>query len=197
MYLKEIESIRIAAHAATIAHNGLFRKNGTTPYIVHPANVAQMVRLYDNSCHLGVITAWSHDILEDCGENGIRIFDDMIVKLRERNLLTNDGAHRVMDAVDALTKNDAIPNRTAKWVDCIVRLTHEDTPHFAILVKICDRIDNLMDMEGFKPGFEKVYIEETDMLIDAVGKIHLTMEDEAAFYDLRRLRDHIVKRDNL
>ena len=197
--MKHIEAIRLAAHAATIAHRNQKRKNERTPYIVHPATVSQLVLLYDNECYLGVISAWMHDVLEDCGEEGERIFNELIVDLRMKNLLTNDESHQVMDAVEALTKNDNIHPRSAKMADCVDRLVDPSTPRFAVLVKICDRIDNLMDMDGFKPGFVRIYMSETDQLIGGLKPMYHTANaaELIALGDLVELRDRIVQRENL
>lgn len=197
--LKHIEAIRLAAHAATIAHRNQKRKNERTPYIVHPATVSQLVLLYDNECYLGVISAWMHDVLEDCGEEGVNIFDALIIDLRTNDLLTNDECHRVMDAVEALTKNDDIHPRSAKMADCVDRLVDPSTPRFAVLVKICDRIDNLMDMDGFKPGFVRTYMSETDQLIEGFKALYhsANAHELIALRDLMELRDIIVQRENL
>lgn len=188
-----IKSLRIAAHAATDAHNGQFRKNGKTPYIVHPASVAQLVLMYDPTCYLGAVTAWCHDILEDCGLRGSAIYVEALAEMP----LTSEEGNQIITAVYALTKNDTISPRGAKMEDCVARLIDDDAPPFTILVKICDRIDNLMDMEGFTSEFEKIYINETDMLIRGIQRRLLTRYEQAAFNDLKRLRNHIVKRDNI
>ena len=191
--LNRIESIRLAAHAATLAHKKQTRKNGRTPYIVHPATVAQLVLFYDNSCYLGAIAAWMHDILEDCGTQGEHAFFAALMDMP----LSESEIYRVRRAVYALTKNNIIPNRAAKWDDSLSRLVADDTPPFTILVKICDRMDNLMDMDEFKPGFEKLYIEETDLLISAIRTKLLSNTERRALGDLQELRDLIVKRDNI
>ena len=138
------------------------RKNNQTPYIVHPASVAQLVSLYGGSPYtLGVVSAWYHDVLEDCGESGKEIFKQ---SLAHTGLSLQDQM-QVQSAVEALTKNDNIHPRSRKLEDAMDRVLSNDTPQFTILVKICDRIDNLMDMDGFKPGFRALYLEETDYMI--------------------------------
>lgn len=186
--LQYIESLRIAAHAATIAHADQTRKNGRTPYIVHPASVAQMVLMYDQTNYLGAIVAWYHDVLEDCGVDGAVIFVDSLNNM----LLSASEKSQIELAVDVLTKDDRVSPRNAKWDDCLHRLLAVDAPHVALLVKICDRIDNLMDMDGFSPEFRKLYIEETDQMIRAIERRLLTNPEQAAFNDLKELRNEIV-----
>jgi (p)ppGpp synthase/HD superfamily hydrolase len=183
----------MAAHAATIAHDGQFRKNKLTPYIVHPASVAQMVLMYNPTCYLGAITAWCHDILEDCGDRGMAIF----IGVKMEMPLVPDESYQIGNAVKALTKDDSLSNRTVKWEDCIRRFIDDRAPPFTILVKMCDRIDNLMDMDGFTPEFKKTYIEETDMMIRAINRRLLNRGEQNAFNDLKRLRNYIAERDNI
>lgn len=188
-----IKSLRMAAHTATIAHAGQFRKNKTTPYIVHPASVAQLVLMYNPECYLGAITAWLHDVVEDCGKKGAEDAYDTITSMP----LEPYERLAILHSVEALTKDDTLPNRAIKWEDCLRRFLADDAPQFTILVKICDRIDNLMDMDGFAPGFEKIYIAETDMMIRAISRRLLDKYEQRAFSDLKRLRDVIVERDNI
>ena len=183
----------MVSHAATIAHKNQFRKNKTTPYIVHPASVAQMVLIYNPTCYLGAITAWLHDVKEDCGIQGCVLMDSALFESE----LSGDEITDVGKSVDLLTKDDSIPNRTDKWKDCIRRFLSDDAPKFTLLVKICDRIDNLSDMEGFGEVFEGIYIAETDMMIHAIRRRLLDKYEQTAFDDLVRLRNDIVKRDHI
>lgn len=64
--MKEKQS-EIVKKLATEFHSGQFRKDGLTPYIVHPKAVAEFLEACD--AHDDVIAAaWGHDILEDCGD---------------------------------------------------------------------------------------------------------------------------------
>ncbi len=55
--------IEIAENIARKVHQGQFRRDGITPYIVHPERVAR--RLSEDSEAQAV--AWLHDVLEDTG----------------------------------------------------------------------------------------------------------------------------------
>ena len=66
------EMVNQAKNLAWNAHNGQFRKDGETPYILHPARVAGMVSC-DNTyfksekeVFMATVCAWFHDIYEDC-----------------------------------------------------------------------------------------------------------------------------------
>jgi (p)ppGpp synthase/HD superfamily hydrolase len=187
--LKYIQSIKIAAGAAAIAHDGQFRKHSVVPYIAHPARVAQLVALYDDTAYLGVITAWLHDVLEDCGDRGARIFEDAVDSMP----LSSREKIDVIYAVGALTKNDDIHPRAAKNTDCAFRLVHESTPRFAVLVKICDRTDNLMDMHGFERGFVRVYLAETGILISYMEAYTLDYRARGALNNLISIKEEMWK----
>lgn len=49
MNLNHQTSIRIASEDAAVAHRHQFRKDGSTPYVVHPARVAMFVSHYGGS----------------------------------------------------------------------------------------------------------------------------------------------------
>jgi (p)ppGpp synthase/HD superfamily hydrolase len=53
--------VNLAREIATTAHAGQFRRDGTTPYIVHPEAVASRVK----GDPTAEATAWLHDVLED------------------------------------------------------------------------------------------------------------------------------------
>jgi (p)ppGpp synthase/HD superfamily hydrolase len=187
--LKYIRSIKIAATAAAIAHDGQYRKHTSVPYIAHPARVAQLVALYDNTEYLGIITAWLHDVLEDCGSEGAKIFEAAIDAMP----LDTEEKIEIINAVGSLTKNDDIHPRAAKNTDVALRLVHDSTPRFAVLVKICDRIDNITDMDGFKEGFMRLYLMETNILISYIESLSLDIVENEALADLK---EEIANKEN-
>jgi (p)ppGpp synthase/HD superfamily hydrolase len=69
----QTHAIHLAKTAATKAHQNQFRKDGKTPYIVHPERVADRVKSFGGN-HIGIIAAWLHDVMEDCtgGETIVR-----------------------------------------------------------------------------------------------------------------------------
>ena len=59
-----MDQIFKAVEFAAIAHNGLFRKGGYIPYIIHPILVMQ--KLIENNCNKETIVAGIlHDVVED------------------------------------------------------------------------------------------------------------------------------------
>jgi GTP diphosphokinase / guanosine-3',5'-bis(diphosphate) 3'-diphosphatase len=135
-----IEAIRFAAEA----HRHQSRKDGRTPYIVHP--VAVLRRL---SSDLGVedadllCTAVLHDVIEDTAVT--------------REELAERFGGRVAGWVQELTVPATLHGPTVpdeRKTQALVR----DIGHMsweAVLVKLCDRWDNLRDMANARWALEK------------------------------------------
>ena len=68
------------------AHKGQYRRDGLTPYIDHPKEVARRLTTFDEKC-----VGWLHDVLEDTGMAPIG--------LQERGV-----PERIIIAVIAMTK---------------------------------------------------------------------------------------------
>jgi (p)ppGpp synthase/HD superfamily hydrolase len=156
------KAVEIAAEAASQAHRGQFRKNGKTPFIVHPTRVAELVKFYGGD-HIGVISAWLHDVIEDCddGENIVQ------TTLRQTNLPKQEQVE-IFAIIAALTKNPDIHGKYERLADILKRINQ--APSQAILLKLCDRMDNLIDARDRGPKFLSVYLALTDQIIDALAE---------------------------
>ncbi|MGC2288627.1 MAG: HD domain-containing protein [Thermoplasmata archaeon] len=135
-----VDAIRYAAEA----HRGQTRKDGHTPYIVHPLAVLRRL-----SSDLGVedpdvlCTAVLHDVIEDAAVTP----EDLELRF----------GGRVAGWVQELTvpaelHGTAVPDelKTERLVHDVDRMSWE-----AVLVKLCDRWDNLRDMANARWGPEK------------------------------------------
>ena len=154
--------IKTAADHASRAHEGQFRKDRKTPYITHPARVAGLAGTFNGS-HVAIIAAWLHDVYEDCSPEWIVKTDELIDHLP----LPPDEQREIAAIVDALTKKNTIPGKADRLSDSLRRIL--DAPPEATLVKICDRIDNLLDSADRNGGFTKHYLASTDELIDTLS----------------------------
>jgi (p)ppGpp synthase/HD superfamily hydrolase len=154
--------IKTAADHASRAHKGQFRKDRKTPYITHPARVAGLVGIFNGS-HVAVIAAWLHDVYEDCSPEWIVKTDELIDHLP----LPPDERREIAAIVDALTKKNTIAGKADRLSDSLYRIL--DAPPEATLVKLCDRIDNLLDSADQNGGFTRHYLESTDELIDTLS----------------------------
>ena len=154
--------IKTAADHASRAHKGQFRKDRKTPYITHPARVAGLVGIFNGS-HVAVIAAWLHDVYEDCSPEWIVKTDELIDHLP----LPPDERREIAAIVDALTKKNTIPRKADRLSDSLRRIL--DAPPEATLVKLCDRIDNLLDSADRNGGFTRHYLASTDEVIDTLS----------------------------
>lgn len=154
-------AIKIAADHASRAHKGQLRKDRRTPYITHPARVAALVGMFHGS-HVAIISAWLHDVYEDCTPYWITETDGFIAALP----LPEDDRADISVIVDALTKKNTIKGKAARLANSLDRIL--DAPPEATLVKLCDRIDNLLDSGDRNGKFTKRYLASTD---DLIGKL--------------------------
>jgi (p)ppGpp synthase/HD superfamily hydrolase len=154
--------IKTAADHASRAHKGQFRKDRRTPYITHPARVAGLVGMFNGS-HVAIIAAWLHDVYEDCPVDWLIKTDELIDGLP----LPADERSDIAAIVEALTKKNTIPGKAARLSDSLDRIL--DAPPEATLVKICDRIDNLLDSADRNGGFTKRYLASTDEVIQKLS----------------------------
>jgi (p)ppGpp synthase/HD superfamily hydrolase len=156
------KAIEIAAEAASQAHRGQFRKNGKTPFIVHPKRVAELVKFYGGD-HSGVIAAWMHDVIEDCddGENSVQA-------TLHKTHLPHHEQDEIFAIISALTKNPDIQGKSERLADVLNRINQ--APSQAILLKLCDRIDNLIDARERGHKFLSVYLSLTDQIIEALAE---------------------------
>lgn len=154
--------IKTAADHASRAHKGQYRKDHRTPYITHPARVAGLVGTFNGS-HIAIIAAWLHDVYEDCPPEWLIKTDTLIEDLP----LPVDERRDISAIVDAMTKKNTISGKSARLSDSLDRIL--DAPPEATLVKLCDRIDNLLDSADRNGGFTRRYLASTDELVDKLS----------------------------
>lgn len=66
--------------------------------------------------------------------------------------------------IDALTKNPGISKKRERLTDSLYRI--RNAPPEATLVKICDRIDNVIDARDRDERFLRIYLNLTDDVIE-------------------------------
>lgn len=110
----------VASRIAKKAHKGQFRRDGITPYIRHPEDVAE--RLHKDQYAEAV--GWLHDVLEDTKETA--------ASLRSKGV-----PEKVIGCVIKLTKRDDV-----SYEDYLAQIR---TDPLARKVKIADMLSNLSD----------------------------------------------------
>ncbi len=179
--------IKSAADHASQAHKGQYRKDRRTPYITHPARVAGLVGTFNGS-HVAIIAAWLHDIYEDCSPEWLLKTDKLIDSL----LLPDDERQDIAAIVGAMTKKNTLSNKAARLSDSLDRIL--DAPPEATLVKLCDRIDNLLDSADRNGGFTKRYLASTDELIEKLSVRASLCGYDAALGILVQIRNSNLKK---
>ncbi|HVR18415.1 MAG TPA: bifunctional (p)ppGpp synthetase/guanosine-3',5'-bis(diphosphate) 3'-pyrophosphohydrolase [Polyangiaceae bacterium] len=144
----DVDLIRKAYHYSEWAHQGQTRKSGE-PYFVHPASVAGLItelRLDTASVCAGLL----HDVLEDTRVTSTD--------------LTREFGSEVMTIVDGVTKLGKInfisrEDRQAESFGKMVVAMAQDLR--VLLVKLCDRLDNMRTLDHMKPEAQERIARET------------------------------------
>lgn len=147
----EPNSILAAARFAQEKHRGQFRKYGVppVPYIVHPMRVAGRVMLNGGSSEM-VAAAWLHDVIEDCGVHYDEIAAEFGCGVADMVIGLTDISKQ--DPEIGKLNRDARKQKNNEYL-----LNQSSEVH---LIKLCDILDNILDMEGAKDGFKFKFFRE-------------------------------------
>ena len=182
--MNAIAILNKAAIFACKAHAGQFRKDGVTPYSTHPVRVANILAFHCAS-PIEIICGYWHDILEDLPEKR----EELLKELTSYNLgmQTNIEILNILEAVCKPTEGNRTL-RNKKFVEQIIRGGKS-----AIMVKICDRIDNVMDSNGLGDFAEEYVVKETGYVIKEFDKLNMNGYVNSAFNTLKAARNEIVE----
>ena len=152
--MKEFEKVWEGLNFAFLKYVGLKRKVGDVPYVIHPIRVAMILRAAGCSEFENrdlILAAYFHDLLED-------------TDLTYEELKTEFGKDVAL-IVKELSKPDTISNED--WLRAF-----ENSSKEAKLIKMADRIDNLMDMKlpEWDVEKQKVYAEQGLIILETCGK---------------------------
>ena len=138
-------------------HKGQTRDDGT-PYIMHPIRVARLIQKYKKSKHPNILisAALLHDTLEDTYTSIKELYD----------FFGEDS--QVPSMVVELTTAKFMP----KLVGKAEYLAHkmEDMSTYALAIKLCDRLDNLRDLEGCSEDKKQRILCDTRYMIDYLNQ---------------------------
>lgn len=131
-----------------VKHKGQTRKGDGSPYISHPMSVAHRVKkLKKKSKNVWFLagSAMLHDTVEDT--------DTTVDEIAERF------GHHVAALVAELTLDKTQYEKIGKTRYLSEHMTGMSS--YALTVKLCDRLDNVLDMEDMDEEFINRYHEET------------------------------------
>jgi (p)ppGpp synthase/HD superfamily hydrolase len=153
-----------AAAFAAYAHKGQGRKWTGVPYITHPRRVAGHVATLKGATEQMVAAAFLHDVIEDCA---------IILATIEHNF-----GNEVAELVWWLTNPEKPEGMTRARHKAQIHKRLASAPKQAKRIKLCDRIDNLQEMDGAPGEFQVLYGEESLDLAEAIGDADETLKSE-------------------
>lgn len=150
-----MDIIYFAKLFATEKHSGQTRRNGDE-YITHPIAVGDLVNKYKESHNIKrlVAAAYLHDVLEDTDAT----YYDLV------EIFGYDIASLVME----VTSNDEMKKAFGKDKYLAYKLNHMTS--WALVIKLCDRLHNVSDLNLADERFRNNYISETKFIIDYIEK---------------------------
>lgn len=139
----------------TEAHKGQVRKGDKRPYILHPLSVMNRIMTIKphskNLLLLGIVCLL-HDVVEDCG-----------VTIEE---IGRRFGWQVASIVDELTSNPEEIERLGKKE--YLRQKMSKMSSYALAIKLCDRLDNIIDMAKMTEEFRRKYIDQTEYILNGL-----------------------------
>ena len=122
------------------SHKGQTRSGGED-YWRHPQNVALILQSHGFTCPIVLLSAWCHDLIEDCDHCSVESIRGMIEKSFNNKTL----GIKVSRTVAELT-NDARGPFEARQTNLVNKCKHMSIQ--AKQVKLADRLDNLFSIES-------------------------------------------------
>jgi (p)ppGpp synthase/HD superfamily hydrolase len=140
-----------AAHAAVAQ----LRKYTNEPYIVHPAEVVQILKTRPHDPEM-VAAAWLHDVVED---TGVSI-----------EVIRAEFGSKVSDLVGWLTDVSRPEQGNRATRKAIDRAHTASAPAEAQTIKLCDLISNTRSIVEHDAEFARVYLAEKRLLLEVMTK---------------------------
>ncbi len=142
-----------ALEFAKLKHQGQTRFNGSD-YINHPIRVAKLIQKYKNSHEIDTLiaAAYLHDTLEDTDTTYYE--------------LCNKFGILIASLVKELTTNEDFKNILGKTLYLELKL--KSLSNWALDIKLCDRLDNLSELDYASLEFKNKYIVETAYIISFI-----------------------------
>lgn len=152
----ELETIdETALKFANEKHKDQFRKGKDhKEYITHPINVANLVKKYKNSHKINTLiaAAYLHDTLEDT--------DTTFYELNKKFGI------EVASLVREVSTDKDLKNEIGKAKYLAIKM--KNMSNWALVIKLCDRLDNISDLYNVDEEFRKKYINETIYIINFI-----------------------------
>ncbi len=196
----ENEEIKKALSFAKGSHKGQFRKSGE-PYIVHPILVAAMTAQIGGDDEM-IVAALLHDIVEDttCGIDVIENkFSKPIANLVE-------GLTKITEIRDEeLAPSHSDEKLISSALSFRKMLIASINDVRVLVIKLCDRLHNMLTLEALSPEKQKRISEETLVVYVpiahrlGIARIKNTLEDLSFYYlfpkEFKKINDYLSEND--
>ena len=139
---------------ATAAHEGQVRKYTGEPYIVHPYEVAELIRGLPNHTPAMLAAAWLHDVVEDTP-----------VTIGEIRVHFGPEVGDLVEMLTDVSRPEDGNRAGRKRVD--LEHTAQGNPQ-AHTIKLADLISNSRTIVKYDPGFAQVYLREKKALLEVL-----------------------------
>lgn len=139
-------NIEKALNYAKKMHEGVYRHDGS-PYIMHPIRVAKYVETFKKSSNLEELieAAYLHDTVEDTEAT----YYDIV----------NMFGPQVASLVLELTTDEDMKKILGKTT--YLKIKMKNMSSWALVLKLCDRLDNVSDLANSSIEFQIKYTKET------------------------------------
>ncbi len=144
----DVSLIERAYEFAVKAHKGQTRKSGD-PYFIHPAHVAGIIA--DLKLDTASVCA---GLLHDCVEDTLATIDDLEREFGEEVAFLVDGVTK-LSLINFTSREDRQAENFRKMVVAMARDIR------VLLVKLCDRLDNMRTLQFMKPEAQDRIARET------------------------------------
>ena len=131
------------------------RKYTDEPYIVHPAEVVQIVKTVQHDETM-VAAAWLHDVVEDTPVS--------------HDTIKNEFGEQVAELVFWLTDHSTLADGNRAVRKAIDRERLAKAPVAAQTVKVADLISNSGSILEYDAKFAQVYLKEKALLLNVLNK---------------------------
>ena len=165
--LERHDVLRKITDFVTKAHDGQYRKDGVTPYSVHPMRCAMFAMLVFKGTYKKLeCLMLFHDVLEDCDEQykkeAIKIIKSLKPYFHDYEI------DEILYALKCITKPDKVKGINRQKV-LEIYMDEVVTSNLAICGKLVDRIDNLKNFEGVTDKFMlETYLPESYYILNRI-----------------------------
>lgn len=126
-------------------------------YFEHPRRVASLVLKFKDSYRIEdlLIIALLHDVLEDTTATYEQV----------ENLFGTMIADTVLELTSDKSKTASAQSKREYLADKMIHMSS-----YALVIKLCDRLDNISDLNKTSDEFKKKYVDETKYILNEIDK---------------------------